>query len=101
MSTSSSLDPNLRDAQCVGEATDLVSFLQHVDKWLASVDVISLDFPLFRGQEVESWRLVPAIGRAPYQLRLRQSIEPTNDGNGSFRVVRGAPEWPFAVSYSS
>ena len=75
MSTSSSLDPNLRDAQGVGEATDLVSFLQHVDKWLATVDVNSLDFPLFRGQEVESWWLVPAIGRAPYQLRLRPNTE--------------------------
>ena len=67
MSTSSSLDPNLRDAQCVGEATDLVSFLQHVDKWLASVPVTDLDFPLFRGQEVESWRLVPSIVTCPLQ----------------------------------
>ncbi|AMU09063.1 FRG domain-containing protein [Burkholderia cenocepacia] len=75
MSTSSSLDPNLRDVQCVGEATDLVSFLQHVDKWLASVPVMDLDFPLFRGQEVESWRLVPSIGRAPYQMRLRPGTE--------------------------
>ncbi|WP_373557171.1 hypothetical protein [Burkholderia sp. MSMB1826] len=75
MSTSSSLDPNLRDAQCVGEATDLVSFLQHVDKWLASVPGMDLDFPLFRGQEVESWRLLPSIGRAPYQMRLRPGTE--------------------------
>ncbi|WP_175762295.1 FRG domain-containing protein [Burkholderia anthina] len=75
MSTSSSLDPNQREAQCVGEATDLVSFLQHVDDWLASVPVMSIDFPLFRGQEDESWQLVPAIGRKPHQLRLRPNSE--------------------------
>ncbi|KVL93093.1 FRG domain-containing protein [Burkholderia stagnalis] len=75
MSTSSSLDPNLRAAQCVGEAADLARFLRFVDEWLAGVDAMSLDFPLFRGQEVESWQLVPAIGRQPHRDRLRPGTE--------------------------
>ncbi|KVL65424.1 FRG domain-containing protein [Burkholderia ubonensis] len=75
MSTSSCLDPNRRDAQCVGEAADLARFLQFADAWLAGVDAMSLDFPLFRGQEVESWPLVSAIGRQPYRDRLQPGTE--------------------------
>ena len=66
---------NQRLAKCVGDATTLAAFLEHVDRWTSARPAIGTQINLFRGQEDETWRLTPGIARKQYSTRVRPGTE--------------------------
>lgn len=55
-----------------GDAKNLAEFITHINSWVALTRDLGLHFNLFRGQENESWRLLPGIAR---QKHLARSTE--------------------------
>ncbi|MBR8282534.1 FRG domain-containing protein [Burkholderia vietnamiensis] len=66
---------NQRLAKCVGDATTLAAFLEHVNRWASATPAIGVQINLFRGQEDETWRLTPGIGRQQFSNRVRPGTE--------------------------
>lgn len=59
------LTTNIKDrtAQYLGEARDIATFLQYVDKWVSGTPDLGYNIHLFRGQRSENWLLKPGIAR--------------------------------------
>lgn len=59
----------------MGEARDLATFLELVDRWTQGVPDLGYRISLFRGQEDASWLLKPGIARPQYAKRVRPDTE--------------------------
>ncbi|MCQ4437368.1 FRG domain-containing protein, partial [Clostridioides difficile] len=64
-----------RLAKCIGDASTLAAFLDHVNQWASAIPALGVQINLFRGQEDETWRLTPGIGRKQYSSRVRPGTE--------------------------
>ncbi|NIF56260.1 FRG domain-containing protein [Burkholderia sp. Ax-1724] len=64
-----------RTTQGFGEARDLATFLNLVDRWTQGIPDLGYTISLFRGQEDESWLLKPGIARKQYAKRVRPDTE--------------------------
>ncbi|MFM0303193.1 FRG domain-containing protein [Paraburkholderia sediminicola] len=59
----------------IGEAHDLATFLNLVDRWSQGIPDLGYSISLFRGQEDESWLLKPGIARPQYAKRVKPGTE--------------------------
>ncbi|MDW9233011.1 FRG domain protein (plasmid) [Burkholderia cepacia] len=75
MTTTAKSIKQQRLAKCVGDATTLAAFLDQVNRWASTTPTIGIQINLFRGQEDETWRLMPGIGRKQYSNRVRPGTE--------------------------
>ncbi|RQY09918.1 FRG domain-containing protein [Burkholderia stagnalis] len=64
-----------RTAKSFGEACDLATFLDLVDRWNQGIPDLGYTISLFRGQEDASWPLKPGIARPQYANRVRPGTE--------------------------
>lgn len=64
-----------RTAKGFGDARDLATFMNLINRWTNGIPDLGYRISLFRGQEDESWLLKPGIARPQYANRVRHGTE--------------------------